>query len=146
MSGFDLATLRTDKLKEVDGVWMEYIGESRVKIASFRNPPMQEWLLLKQTSAVRRVADPKSSLDLLKRAVAKFVLMGWELLFLDDVEQKHSEEKAYEIFCDYPDFYETIVAMSMEREAFREDNMDVAKGNSKASSSGKQSGDATKKA
>lgn len=146
MSGFDLATLRTDKVKEVDGVWMDYVGESKMLIARFNNPAMEKWILRKTMAATRRIADVESRLDLAREAVAKFVLLDWKLLFLDDEAIPYSKEKAYEVLTDYPDFHETIVAMSMEREAFRADNLDDAKGNSKASSSGKPSGDATKKA
>lgn len=136
MAGFDLATLRTDKTKEVEGVWMEYMGESRLKIARLRNSKMEEFLLSKQTSAARRHNDPQYQLRTFRRAVAKFVLLGWEKLFLDDVEQTYNEDLAYEIFQDYPDFYETVLDMSQEVDAFKYDNKEEDSGNSPASSSG----------
>lgn len=120
--GFDLATFRTDKVKEVEGVWMEYVGPSRLKIARLRNSKMQEFLLSKQTSAARQHNDPQYQLRTFRRAVARFVLLGWEHLYLDDVEQTYSEELAYEIFEDYPDFYETVLAMAGEIDAFRTEN------------------------
>lgn len=136
MAGFDLATLRTDKTKEVEGVWMEYASECRLKIARLRNSKMEEWLLVKQTIAVRRTKDPKRQLNVFRRAVAKFVLLDWEKLFLADVAQTYSEDLAYKIFQDYPDFYETIIEMSQEIDAFKLDNMEDDAGNSPASSSG----------
>lgn len=130
MAGFDLATLRTDKTKEVEGVWMEYVGESKLLIARLRNSKMEEFLLTKQTSAARRLNDPKYQLRMFRKAVARFVLLGWEKLFLDDVEQTYSEDLAYEIFTDYPDFYDTVLAMSQEIDAFKADNLEADAGNS----------------
>lgn len=136
-TGFDLGTLRTDKKVEVEGRWMEFAGTSKVLIARFRNPRMEEWLLEKQTNAIRRFADSKYTLNLLKRAVAKFVLLGWTDLFIDGAKVEYTEDKAYEIFTDFSDFYETILAMSQEKDAFRAEKMEEAAGNSPKSSSGK---------
>ena len=145
MSGFDLGTLRTDKIKEVEGVWMEFAGTSKVLVARFRNSKMEEWLISNQTNATRRMLDPKMGLETLKQAVSKFVLLGWTELSVDGKKVEYSEEKALELFNDFPDFYETILVMSQERDAFRDEKLDIAKGNLPKSSSGSQSGDAQKK-
>lgn len=145
MSGFDLGTLRTNKVKEVDGVWMDFAGTSKVLIARFRNSKMEEWLISNQTNATRRMLDPKMGLDTLKQAVAKFVLLGWTELSVDGEAVEYSSEKALDLFKDFPDFYETILVMSQERDAFRDENLETAKGNLPKSSSGNPSGDAKKK-
>jgi len=134
--GFDLASLSIDKDKANHGTWMEFAGDAKVKVARFNNSAMEEWLIERRASR-RFDQGVKTQTNDLRLAVSKFVLLDWTELYLNEVLVPYSEEKALEIYKDYPDFFETIMLMSREREAFKAEAVKAAAGNSKSSSSGK---------
>lgn len=139
MTGFDLATLRVDKEKEVDGVWMEMGDECRLLIARWRNPKYQERFNRLQTRAITRMksVDLDANQRIVRECVAYHCLLGWEKLMLDGKEvQAYTPEYALELFKQFPDFLEFVLGYAQEREAYRADELKEAKGNLNGSSSG----------
>lgn len=139
MAGFDLATLRVDKEKEVDGVWMEMGDDCRLLIARWRNPKYQERFNRLQGRAITRMksVDIEANQRIVRECVAYHCLLGWEKLLIDGKEvDAYSQEYALELFKQFPDFLEFVLGYAQEREQFRAETIEEAAGNSEGSSSG----------
>lgn len=139
MSGFDLAQLRVDKEKEIDGVWMDMGDDCRLLIARWRNPKYQERFNRLQSRAITRMksVDLDANQRIVRECVAYHCLLGWENLLLDKEDVgPYSAELALDLFKKFPDFLEFVLGYAQEREAYRDNAIEEAKGNSEGSSSG----------
>lgn len=138
MTGFDLATLRVDKEKEVDGVWMEMGDGCRLLIARANNPKYKQRAKRLQSRVLTRISvDPDSDERVVRECVAHHCLLGWEKLYLDKKEVgPYTPELALDLFEQFPDFLLFVLSYAQEREAYRTEKLEEAKGNSNGSSSG----------
>ena len=139
MDGFDLATLRVDRTKETEGVWMEMGDKCRLLIARWRNPKCKQRFkrLQKQTNASIRALDDEADERIVRECVAYHCLLGWEKLFIDGEEvEAYSPKVALDLFKKFPDFLAFVLGYAQEREAYRAEMIEETKGTSDGSSSG----------
>ena len=110
----DLRQLRTDPVKEDDGVWVSLDPTTRIKIARMYNPAFSRYLneLKSEASRAKRNMDEDARGDILARAMARHILVGWEGLTDDGEEFPDSEENALQLLNDITlrDFREVVLA------------------------------------
>lgn len=152
-----LSRMKVDTAAEAAGVWKEFgadlaePGESviRVLIARLGRPEFKEWM---QAQAIphRQVLNAggeeaeRIMEDILKRAIAKFVVLDWENVEDDDgAPIPCTEENVYAIISDLAchDFYTWIQSVSGAAATYRAKQAEEDAGNSDASSGGTSNGD-----
>lgn len=144
-----LGKLRTSEQKETEGVWMDAVGNLRLKLARLGNKKYQAYLReisKPHLSAIRRQAVEAEKVDsLTQRGLAKYVVLDWQNLE-DDAGNPvpYSPEKALELLTTLPEFYRMVLEMSNDIEQFREEDTAETLGNSEKFSSGTSTGDSTK--
>lgn len=142
MTGFDLATLRVDKEKEVDGVWMDMGDDCKLLIARWRNPKYQDRFNRLHSRSLTRMRSSEALVEtnqqITRECIAHHCLLGWKNLLLDGkAVAPYTPEVALDLFKKFPDFLEFVMGYAQEREAYRSEEIEDAKGNSDGSSSGK---------
>lgn len=121
--GLPFATFRTDKDKELDGVWVEYESGFAVRVARLNNPRYKEFTLKRSKPHMRKVQartiDAELAEDIMKDAIAHTVLLDWRGL-LDDERNEipFSPDKARELFDEAQDFYTEMFQLCQQRELF----------------------------
>lgn len=128
--------LRMDSDKEQKGVWFDYIGDIKLKIARTGNPNYRAAMteLNAGDLDVLQIGDTQSKqLDLVQMKIAsKALLVGWQNLTGDDnVEIPYSEEKAFELLSD-PELghlYDFVIVSSSNLERFLQDKEQQESGN-----------------
>ncbi|MBM3280822.1 MAG: hypothetical protein FJY95_22500 [Candidatus Handelsmanbacteria bacterium] len=125
----------TDTRKEEEGVWHD-LGGVKVKVARMNNPAHQtavERITKPYRGQIARGTLPKEKLDELAiRAMAEALLLGWEGLELDGQPIAYSVEAAAKLLTDFRDFRETISALSLDANVYREEEITEAEKNSSA--------------
>ena len=123
--GFKISKLRTNDKKELEGIWVDYSAGMRVKVARMSNRNYVDFM--RKISKPHRRRQRREELptetyeSLIRQAVAKCILLGWENMEDDEgVNIPYSHDKALEILKLYPDFCNDIVDMSSDAEHFRE--------------------------
>lgn len=121
---------------EVNGVWVPWFDDARVKVARHNNPRFIARVRELVMERKLQDNDPKISddgfEDISRRAVADAILVGWENVQDEDDKQiPFSAELAYKLFCDpeHRDFYRLIVEQSMRFELFRKVRLTEMVGN-----------------
>ncbi len=134
---------------EQEGVWVD-AGGLKLRIARMGNPKYNEYarqLGKPHAMQIRHGAGDAAKVleDVIKKAMARHVLLGWENLE-DDAGSPipYSEAKAMELLTGFPDFYRMVLEFAQEAEHFKRQSREDAKGNSEAVSSGSSTGDSTK--
>jgi len=88
---FDLSSLAPVQSMAEEGVWIEFFGDSRLKIAQAQNPKHQAFLS-NQYKIHRRKIDLENkaaddlSEEITLQGMAKFLLMDWENITIDGVQ------------------------------------------------------------
>ena len=106
---FNLNELETNKEAEKDGVWVDYLDGSRLKIARMGNQSYKAFLAMKykQNRIVIDRGDKNS--DALAEtinieAVARFILLDWEGINLGKKSTEYSPEIGIKSLTHLPDF------------------------------------------
>jgi len=127
----DISKLKTNKDKEQEGVEID-VGEGLIlRICRLGNP--------KYESYVRKIGkpmrhqlrsgdpDPAQAKDIVIKACARHVLVGWENMQepdengeLQDVQ--YSIQKAEQLLRDIPDFYRLVLELGNDASLFRDGN------------------------
>ena len=119
---------KVDRTKSEDGVWMEYDG-AQFKIARFGNPQFVKYAEALRRPYQRQIDNGTLSVEkqteLGAKAMARYILLGWEGFTVDGKEVKYSEDKALELLShpDADEFRNVISSLSQDVEAFREDKV-----------------------
>lgn len=113
----------TDPTLEKDGVEVNLGDGAAIIVRPMRNENFRKYLneLLKpyERRIQQKRMDGKLQDELTRKAVAKFVLIGWKGIKLDGKEVKYSPEKAVELMERFGDFEEDVLTAAMTRETFR---------------------------
>lgn len=124
----NIERIKTDVLKETDGVWVDYVLGIRLKIARARNSKYREVLRDLMEPVQREVRDDTIKLeDLAKfliKARAKTILLDWENIDTPDgTPIPYSSEQAEKFFSDpeLKDFYEFVVTISENAADFKKE-------------------------
>lgn len=134
--GFDVNNLRANPSKELDGVWVDIPtkdGVLRLRIARIGNPSYQGEIerLTRPLRLQTRLGtvDMATMENITIKAMAKYILLGWE--GLDDGDQKnvpYSVEKAEELLR-IPDFNDLVAAYARDAQLFRDEDEQAVAGN-----------------
>lgn len=145
---FRRSSLKTDRKREEDGVWVPYESSFELLLSRIGNPRYKQFLLKKSKTNMRRIQrgkiDIQEAEDLIKRAMAQTVILDWRGLYDEkDVEIPFSKEEALLALREDDDFYEEVFAIAQDRELFRNDELEGKAGNLSDASSGGKSGVST---
>lgn len=123
---FNIAQLRTDKKKDVDGVWVDYYGGLRFRIAHAGNVKADAYRnkLLQQKKHAVQQADMGVILDVNTQVMARCILLDWENMQDYDeqgneVDVPYSEEKAYDLLKNVDKFRRVIDSYSEDMALFQ---------------------------
>ena len=126
VAGFNLNRLRTDKTKDLEGVWHDYIDGLKFLIARGTNPQAKAYRnrLLKKNNHLVQSGDVAIIEKITNQVMAKHILLDWEnLQDVNDageiIEVPYSVEKALELLETVPKFADIIVGMAGDFEAYQ---------------------------
>lgn len=112
---FNMAQLRTDKSKVVEGVWVDYQGGLRFKVARAGNVKADAYRnkLLQQNKFAIQKGDVSFIETVTLQVLAKHILLDWEnMQDLDDddnvIDVPYSYENALRILTEVKDFRDII--------------------------------------
>jgi len=132
-----LSKLKGNPKAEQEGVWEEYEGNFKVKVARLGNPLYEAHLQRLMKPHLRKFRGGSIPLELAasmtQKATARHILLGWEGLLDDDGKPiPHSVEKATEILTnpDYRQFFRDILEMAGTQEIFEREDEAETEGNS----------------
>lgn len=108
--------LKTDSKKELEGVWVDAGEGLRLLIARSSNASYRKYLV-----KYGRRQDPEAMLAVVRKGVAKHVLLGWENLQEEDKDVSYSSDKAEQLFKDIPDFLDLVLTFANDVELYRSD-------------------------
>jgi len=126
-----ISEFATDVQAEVEGVWIDVGDGLKLRVARFGNKRFQRYLAsmakpFSRTSPTNEIAE-----GILRKAIARHVLMDWENLTEEDgTDIGYSEEKAVELFESHNDFYMLVQDLSKEVDNFKRTTDEEAEGNS----------------
>jgi hypothetical protein len=126
-----ISKVSIDPAKDIEGIWIDYVEDIRLKIARMGNPKYEEeqarltnltgktWLDLSE--------DQKE--DIIKEAASSTVLVDWENLQDDEDEiVEYSSEQALQYFKDqrFRYFYRDVMRIALSDERYRANSQDEA--------------------
>lgn len=130
-----LNNMRIDLQKELDGVWIPYIGDVQLLVARMTNDRFQasQRRVLREKGVNSMQDLPEEDVaEMSKPGVAEFVLLGWKNIEDEDGnEVVYSKEKALEIFNDpeLSDMYTFVVTRAQKASLFRQKDEEEMAGN-----------------
>ena len=116
---FDLSTLKTDVNLETDGVWVDYLGGSRLLVARNNNSKYRSFISMKYKQH-RMVIDRggKEGDALAEKiqieGIARHVLLDWEGVEVDGKPQKYTWELGQKALTEFSDFKTDVETFSNE--------------------------------
>lgn len=124
----NIEKIKTDSQKEIEGVWVDFALDIKLKIARARNPKYTE-LVRNLTEPIRvKMRDDTIEMDelneILLQVRAKTILLDWQNIEdKDGATISYSPEKVEEFFRDpeLRDFYKFIIAVSENADQYRKD-------------------------
>lgn len=140
--GMKLSALLTDPKKDSDGVWFDYVGGVRFKVARWNHPAAQEAMRLALEREVTQFkgAVPKDEINKRSnRVLADHILRDWSGVE-DDKGQPvaYTADRAFEIFQSPGSevLRDDIFLMSSKVDVFRAEGVRADLGNSSGGSNG----------
>lgn len=120
---FDFEDLKTDPVKEQDGVWFDFGRSARVKIARMGNPKYRAYLrrLAKANKAALEADDEHSaelSEKLMEQAMAATIVLDWQGFTSAGEPFPYSRENAQKAL-KVRDFKERVLNHANEMEAYK---------------------------
>jgi len=144
---FDISSLATDTKAENEGVWHDFEGGLRLKIARLSNDGHQQFMLDKRRKiqqSNRFGAGTEVSKSELKKltieSMARHILMGWECMVENGVTLVYSVDEAIRVLTKYPKFYRIVEEESMDDANFKLESDADELGNSSDSETGTPDG------
>ena len=115
----NIECIKTDELKEIEGVWVDYVLGIRLKVARSRNPKYQEELRNLVDPEKKNIREDKLDIqefaNLLNKVRARTILLDWENIDNKDGSPiPFSIAQSEEFFADpeLKDFCSFVVAIS----------------------------------
>jgi hypothetical protein len=127
----------TDKNLEEGGVDVDLGGGAVVTICRTNNPKFRDYLNKLRKPYERQIQRGTADQDVLdkltRKAVARYVVIGWQGIEIDGEEVEYSPETAEKIMIEFPDFQEDVLFAANSRETFRQEVKEENEKNSDAS-------------
>jgi hypothetical protein len=132
-----LQLIRTDLDKTEDGVWVKYLDDVELCIASVNNKAYREacerlWRPHLREMRMKQMST-QAIAELTKPAVAQHLLKGWKNIQDDDgAEIPYSPQKALDLLRDpaLQDFYNFVVDVAAEAQNYRQELLEDSEKNS----------------
>jgi len=124
---------KTDKNKEIEGIWEDFGEGCRILIARMGNP--------KYVEAFRKISKPHAKAmrrgtlkeeiaeRIMNEALAEAIVLGWEGLEENGVEVPYNKENCMRILTTYKDLKDQIQDIAGSMEVFKADQDEEAVGN-----------------
>lgn len=126
----DLKSLKVNKKKQTEGVWVEHDLQTSFLVARMGNPRFKERFNALMAPHQRKFDAGKLSAEMssqiMARAVSETILLDWKGLALDGKDVKYSKEKAYEILSDptAEEFLAVIIEYAQDNENYRNEQLE----------------------
>lgn len=147
MSGFDISRMRTDQSAENDGVWIDFEGGLRLKIARLNNDHHQEYMMnlrrkYQKTKRMGEEAEIGSSKlrELSVEGMVECILLGWDNMIEEGKAISYSKEEATRLLTEYREFYRLVEEEAANIDNFRAETEAEELGNSESSADGTDGG------
>lgn len=131
VKGFRFSNLKTNDDKENNGVWVDYASGFKIKIARMGSRRFKEFMAKAGKPHLRKIQ--RGNLDndvadtMMKKAIARTILLDWEGLLDDDNQPiPFSEENALKCLEESYDFYSEVLQLCQERELFQDEEKEAA--------------------
>lgn len=132
----DLSALKTDIIKEKEGIWVRYLdSDVKFKIARFGHLKYEKQvrnILKPHKKAVRRGnLNDQEIFRLIIPAICTHILIDWKNLLDNGKEYKYSVDNAIKLLSnpEFRDVYEFIIDIAGEGENYRKEFMEQAEKN-----------------
>ena len=117
-------TFGTDKNLEQEGAWIDLGDGARIKVARLTNKAFRDFVERRkrnQRHALESGGDAAEAIAnaILIEGMARFILLGWETVAIDGVNQEYCTANADKILNEFPDFKNQILAIAADRANFR---------------------------
>ncbi len=129
----DIHRFKTNKKKEEEGTWID-IGEgAKIKVARINNPRYKKYFQAITKPYRRQIRSGTLAEEVAEKllidAMANTILLEWEGFTQDKEEYPYSVANAKHFLAEFPDFRDIVSDAANEMEAFRDEDMEEAKGN-----------------
>ena len=118
----DIENAFADPEAEKEGVWIDYRGGSKIKIARLGNSKFRRLQSAKLKPHLRKyregTLDDELETNILCEVIAKTVLLGWEGFDKGGKPLKYSEKAATDLLIEHMDFRNDIVDLATKEENF----------------------------
>ena len=131
--GFTLDELFTDPNKDENGVWVEFFGGSRLKIASIESPKYKAHLArVVKANKLRLDDDNDDALPLVRRltaeAMSKHVLLDWENINLNgETDVPYTPERGFMALQHSSKFRDFVAEAAADHSNFKAGTVDQVK-------------------
>lgn len=128
---FDINEFRLDKDAKAGGVWIDFGGGAKFKIAAFDNPAFSD--------AFRKATKPYNDLgkeipdddqvDILSRTMSQFIVLDWKGVYDGKKVLEYSTENAFRLLVELEWIRSKIIAEAQKLENFRAKAREKTEGN-----------------
>ena len=121
----ELSRIATDPKMEQDGVWVNYLGDIRLKIARMGTPKYMEHLAKISKPHKSKIRTTEQDIDLIRgltnQCLAATVLLDWENVQADSEDIVYTPEIGLKMIIDpqYHDFRQFVLQQSQDAEEYR---------------------------
>lgn len=127
---FDISILEVDPAKSLEGVWVDYLMGSRLKVARSTNKDAENFRMQKaiEHADLFNAGGPESDklmFEVENEALAYFVLKDWSGIILNKNSKKetpYTPENGLKLLSDprYTDFREAVLNIARNRQHYRD--------------------------
>jgi len=139
----DLNQFKTDKVKELEGIWETLDGDTRVKIARYGNPKMvavyNKYPRVIRSRIESGLVDDEDTRAITSHVMAQSILLDWEKVLENGEEVPYTQENAKRILMEYEEFRKLIWEISQEAALFHAEDVSKTSKNLPKGSSGSSS-------
>lgn len=114
---FDLSTLKTDKNLETEGVWVDYLGGSKLLIARNNNSKYRSFVSMKYKQNRMVIDRGGREGDVLAEKIqieglARHILLDWQGVEVEGKPQKYTHELGQKALSEFSDFKSDVETFS----------------------------------
>ena len=123
---FDINDFRTDSVLKTEGVWIDFGGGARIKLASFDNVGFTEAFrkAIKPYADLNRDVPEAEQLNIMCVAMAHHIVLDWENIFDGDKELKHSAAASEKLLKELEPIRDRILQESRNLSNFKQKKVD----------------------